>query len=115
MGLALERTKTHDQHGAQVKQRYIYVADPGADCEVMHVSRFLLNEENGHFSVGEKKIVMQDKCVRWIAVDTVGNLFASCEETGEILKVPTLQIQAYMEGETEIKPPLTLYSSTGPN
>lgn len=114
MGLALERTKFIDAHGAEVVQRYIYVADPGADCEVMHVSRFRLDEDSGAFSVGEKNVVMQDKCVRWIAVDTVGNLFATCEETGEILKVPALQMQEDLTAD-EIKPPLTLYSATGPN
>lgn len=111
MGLAVERIKESNEHGYEVIRRYLYVADPGSECEVMHVLRFPLLLQDGVFSVGEKQVVMQDKCVRWIAVDTVGNLYATCEETGEILKVPAQQIK-----ERAIQPPpVVLYSMAGPN
>lgn len=111
MGLALERMKGTDKSGYEVIKRFLFVADPGENCELMHVLRFPFFESGGVFSVGSPQIVMENKCVRWVAVDVLGNMYASCEETGEILKVPVGQIRKNL-----IKPPpIVLYSSAGPS
>lgn len=112
MGVAIERSKRHDPElGFEVEDRFLYVADPGRNCALMHVGRWPLYESNGHFWVGEKQVVLRDKCVRWIAVDYLGNLFATCEETGEILKVPAELMRRGGQGSN----PTVLYSSGGPN
>ena len=74
---------------------YLYVADPGEECKLMHVKRFRLIESFGHFTadVDNMEVVMRDKCVRWITLDTQGNLYATCEETNEILKVPAQRVR----------------------
>lgn len=111
MGLALERTKSQDKHGYEVTKRFLFVADPGESCDVMHILRFPLYDELGQFSVGDKQVIMENKCVRWVTLDALGNLYATCEETGEILKLPVEQIRK----DPLTAPPLVLYSSSGPN
>jgi len=109
MGLAIERQKRMDVNlGYEVEDRYLFVADaaPKKKC----VSRFPLYESFGHFTAGPPQEVLRDKMVRWIAVDYLGNLFATCEETGEILKVPAENIRNNL-----LVPPIVLYRSSGPN
>lgn len=110
-GLAHEREKKFDeQNGVHYIQKYLLVADPGDDCKKMHVYRYALFENMGVFSTGEQQLVMRDKCVRWIASDAQGNLFATNENTNEILKLTSENIRGGL-----LVPPTVLYSSQGPN
>lgn len=110
-GLAQEREKKYDEElGVHYIQKYLHVADPGDDCQKMHVYRYPLNEANGIITTGPQQHVMRDKCIRWIAVDAQGNLYATNENTNEILKVESKHIRA-----GKLYPPTVLYSSQGPN
>jgi len=110
-GLAQEREKKFDQQtGEHYVQKYLLVADPGDDCQKMHVYRYPLYESMGIFTTGDQQLVMRDKCIRWIAVDAQGNLYATNEVTNEILKIDSADMRAGM-----LVPPTVLYSSQGPN
>lgn len=110
-GLAQERQKLFDEaSGEHYIQKYLLVADPGDDCQKMHVYRYPLFETMGTFTTGEQQLVIRDKCIRWIATDAQGNLYATNENTNEVLKVESSNIRAGM-----LVPPTVLYSSQGPN
>jgi hypothetical protein len=110
-GLAQEREKKFDEPtGTHYIQKYLHVADPGDDCQKMHVYRYPLYENMGVFTHGEQQITIRDKCIRWIAVNSRGDLFATNENTNEILKVDSKNIRA-----NQLVPPTVMYSSQGPN
>jgi len=110
-GLAQEREKKFDEQlGEHYIQTYLLVADPGDDCKKMHVYRYALYENMGTFTTGDQQLVMRDKCVRWIAADAQGNLYATNENTNEILKIESANMRA-----GQLVPPTVLYSSQGPN
>lgn len=110
-GLAYERQKMFDEQvGEHYIQKYLFVADPGDDCKKMHVYRYSLHETLGVFTTGAQQLVIRDKCIRWITVDSQGNLFATNENTNEILRVSSGNIRA-----GSLVPPTVMYSSQGPN
>lgn len=61
----------------------LYVADPTQ----AKVVRFDLTSEADGLSTSALKVVLSGVEARWVAVDTVGNLFVSDESKNEILKV----------------------------
>jgi len=71
------------------KRNALYVADP----ELRKVLCYKLSFSGGNMMInGEPSVSAQDKEVRWVAVDGVGNVFITDESNGQILKVPAANL-----------------------
>jgi len=84
------------------KRNTLYVADP----ELRKVLCYKIAFSGGNVMVnGEPSVAAQDKEVRWVAVDGVGNVFITDEATGQILRVPAEKL---LRGDPT---PMVIYDS----
>jgi len=84
------------------KRNTLFVADP----DQRKVFQYTLTFSGGNVMVsGDPKVVCEDKEVRWVAVDGMGNVFITDEGNGQILKVPADKL---LRGEPK---PVVLYDT----
>jgi len=85
------------------KRNTLYVADP----DLRKVLCYQLSFSGGNVMVsGEPSVAAQDKEVRWVAVDGMGNVFITDEANGQILRVPAEKL---LRGDPT---PLVVYDAT---